>query len=394
MRRLGLLFALAGCALAVPALAQAAPKIQHPNPLFVGIRLDYISPLHTASGGVATLNTLDPAVTNQAVADLAYLNYERVGDLGGFIPAPVGKGYARGGRQVVGAANSAQIPLYGTYATTKVKSYTFTGALPNGPLPPAQGGAIFVPGLGVPPVVPPPSNANTTPPPNQGFAGRPGTTTVSITTTVAGTTTGTTTSGTPPNTTTTRPRTTTTRPTTTTTTRTTTTTTTTTGTTTAPTTTTTTTTTSPTTTTTPTTTTGGGGGGGGSDCGTIGLSVNSDLNCLFIITNAKPGDSILEKYTIENSGTVPYDLSLQITNDDSPDDHLWDDLTMGIWETPGPAPSPFPPLTDWEPTHITLDHLNPGDSVHIRVECLLPTTAGNVDMNKAAVMTLNWEATG
>lgn len=113
-----------------------------------------------------------------------------------------------------------------------------------------------------------------------------------------------------------------------------------------------------------------------------------------MITNAKPGDSIVENYKIINTGTVAYDLSLQITNDNPPDNHLWGDLTMGIWETPGPAPSPFPPLTDWAPSHITLDHLNPGAVVHIRVDCLLPTTAGNVDMRMAAVMTLNWEATG
>jgi hypothetical protein len=150
-------------------------------------------------------------------------------------------------------------------------------------------------------------------------------------------------------------------------------------------------------TTTPTTTGGGGGGGGGGsgDCGTIDVSVTSDLSCKFIITGAKPGDSIVENYTIINTGSVGYDLSLRITNDDPPNNHLWGDLTMGIWETPGPAPSPFPPLNDWTPSYITLDHLNPGDAVHIRVDCLLPSTAGNIDMAPmAANMTLNWKATG
>lgn len=32
--------------------------------------------------------------------------------------------------------------------------------------------------------------------------------------------------------------------------------------------------------------------------------------------------------------------------------------------------------------------------MHVRVDCLLPTTAGNIDMRMAAVMTLNWRATG
>lgn len=392
MRRFALVVSLASVALAAPGLAHAAPPIARPNPLFVGISLDYISPLRTPSGGVATLDELDPAVTNKAVADLAYLNYQRVDDLGGFIPAPLGGGYNLGGRAVVGAANKAQIPLFGTYATTKVRSYTFTGALPNGPLPPAQGGATFVPGLGVPPAVPPPTNGNTTPPANQGFAGKPGgTTTVSVTTTVGSPTTEATGTTTTNGKTTTRQKTTT-RPNTTTAPATTTAPTTTTTPTTPITTTTPTTSTEPTTTTSPTTTSSHSSPGP-TDCGTIDVSVTSDLNCKFVITNAKPGDSIIENYTIVNTGNTGYDVSLQITNDDPPDNHLWGDLTMGIWETPGAAPNPYPPLSDWTPSHITLDHLNPGATIHVRVECLLPTTAGNIDMRMAAVMTLNWKAT-
>jgi hypothetical protein len=380
VKRAAVLFALVGCALVVPAFAQAAPKIQRPNPLFVGIRLDYISPLPTPSGGVATLNSEPLHAVQPAVTDMDGLKYSSPADLGYFVVAPKGKTFAAGGTRLVGALKPSEIPLYGVYAHTKVKSYTFVNGFPSGAFPAGQGGATFVPGLGVPPVVPAPSNSNTTPPANQGFAGKPGgTTTVSVTTTVPGQTNRTTTNRTPP--TTTRRRTTT-KP----------------KTTTAPTTTTVPTTTAPTTTaettTSPTTTNSHPPPPPPVDCGTIDVSVTSDLNCLFIITNAKPGDSITENYTIINSGDTAYDVALQITNDDPPDNHLWGDLTMGIWETPGPAPSPFPPLSDWTPSHITLDHLPPGGTMHVRIDCLLPTTAGNIDMRMAAVMTLNWLATG
>jgi hypothetical protein len=373
VRRLALVFTLACCALGAPGLAHAAPTIQRPNPLFVGIRLDYINPLPTPKGSQKTAATLEPVqmpVIQSSVTDLDGLRYQSAADLGYFIRARKGDTFAAGGRRLVGLLRRSQIPLYGVYAHTKVRSYTWVRGFPSGAFPLGEGGASFVAGLGVPPEVPPPTNGNTTPPPNQGFAGNPGgTTTVSVTTTVPSGTTGTTTTG---KTTTTPPPTTTAPPTTT-----------------VP------ATLSETTTTTPTTTGGGGGGGGsGGDCGTIDVSVTSDLSCLFILTNAKPGDSIVENYTIVNTGTQGYDLALRISNDNPPNNHLWDDLTMGIWETPGAAPNPFPPLNDWVPSYITLDHLDPGTTVNVRVECLLPATAGNSDMNAAAVMTLNWKVTG
>jgi len=370
---------LAGLALAAPAIAHGASKIQRPNPLFVTLKLDYISPLPTPTGiGEAVLTPVQFKTTNQSIRDLQFLKYARIDDLGGYMPAKVGATSQKGGQRLVGRSNKPEIPLYGIYERNLVRSYTWLHGIGAGALTNEGGGAVFVPGLGVPPVVAPPTNGNTAPPANQGFAGRPGgTVTTTIVTTVQGSTTLQTTTST--GRTTTKKRTTTAR----------TTTTTTPGTTTSP---------QPptvfTTTTTPTTT-------GSSppppppptDCGTIDVSVNSDLNCLFIITNAKPGDSIVENYTIVNTGSVGYDLSLNITNDNPPDNHLWNDLTMGVWETPGAAPNPFPPLNDWVPSFITLDHLNPGQSLHLRFDCLLPTTAGNADMHLAAVMTLHFRAT-
>ncbi len=377
-----MLAALAGLALSAPAIAHGAPPIQRPNPLFVTLKLDYISPLPTPTGvGEAVLTPVQFKTTNQSIRDLQFLKYGRIDDLGGYMPAKVGATFQKGGQRLVGRSNKPEIPLYGIYERNLDRSYTWLHGTGTGPLTNEGGGAVFVPGLGVPPVVAPPTNGNTTPPANQGFAGRPGgTITTTIVTTVQGTTTSQLVTTTSTGHTTTKRRTTTARTTTTT----------------VP-----TTTTFPspptlfTTTTTPTTT-------GSSpppspqptDCGTIDVSVTSDLNCLFIITNAKPGDSIVENYTIKNTGSVGYDLSLNITNDNPPDNHLWNDLTMGVWEMPGPAPNPFPPLNDWVPSYITLDHLNPGQTIHLRFDCLLPTTAGNADMRLGAVMTLNFRATG
>lgn len=377
-----MLAALAGLALSAPAIAHGAPPIQRPNPLFVTLKLDYISPLPTPTGvGEAVLTPVQFKTTNQSIRDLQFLKYGRIDDLGGYMPAKVGAAFQKGGQPLVGRSNKPEIPLYGIYERNLDRSYTWLHGIGTGPLTNEGGGAVFVPGLGVPPVVAPPTNGNTTPPANQGFAGRPGgTITTTIVTTVQGTTTSQIVTTTSTGHTTTKRRTTTARTTTTT----------------VP-----TTTTFPspptlfTTTTTPTTT-------GSSpppspqptDCGTIDVSVTSDLNCLFIITNAKPGDSIVENYTIKNTGSVGYDLSLNITNDNPPDNHLWNDLTMGVWEMPGPAPNPFPPLNDWVPSYITLDHLNPGQTIHLRFDCLLSTTAGNADMRLGAVMTLHFKATG
>lgn len=372
---------LAGLALAAPAIAHGAPKIQRPNPLFVTLKLDYISPLPTPTGiGEAILTPLQFKTTNQAIRDLQFLKYGKIDDLGGYLPAEIGATFQKGGKRLVGRSNKPEIPLYGVYERNLDRSYTWLHGIGTGPLTNEGGGAVFVPGLGVPPVVAPPTNGNTTPPANQGFAGRPGgTVTTTIVTTVQGTTSQLVTT-TSKGRTTTKKRTTTAR-----------TTTTSPGTTTSP--------QPPTvfTTTTTHTTTGSSPPSPPppppTDCGTIDVSVTSDLNCLFIITNAKPGDSIVENYTIINTGSAGYDLSLNITNDNPPDNHLWNDLTMGVWETPGPAPNPFPPLNDWVPSFITLDHLNPGQTLHLRFDCLLPTTAGNVDMRLAAVMTLHFKAT-
>jgi hypothetical protein len=374
MRRVLLIVTLAATAVGVaPGVAHAAgrPAIARPNPGFVSIQIDYVNALHSVSGGIASLDPLEPAVIESAVADQKFLAYVRRDDLGGFVPAPIGQeALSSGGHDVVGQTGGlSQIPQFDQAASGSVRAFAFTGSPPA--TTPDQGQQP-VPGLGIPPPVPSPTNSNTTPPPNQGFGGRPTTPTVSTTTEV-----GTTTSETPGTTTTT---TTTTRP--------------------PP--TTTTTTTTPTTTTTTTTTTGttttqGGGGGGGSPpptnvCGTIGLSIDSNLaGCRIYAINMAPGDSTFEVMTIKNDADVPFTLSLQASGTPN---HLWDDLQMGVWEVGSPAPAPLPALLWWTLQENQLTTLQPGESVSYHIELALPSSAGNADQGYAASIDFNWHAQG
>jgi hypothetical protein len=371
MRR-GLLVLAAGLAIAftAPGFASAAghPPIARPNPAFVSIQLDYVSALHNASGGVASLDPLEPAVIASAVADQKYLSYQR-DDLGGFLPAPVGQqALSSGGHDVVGqASGQSQIPQFAQAASGTVQAFAFVGQPPA--TTPDQGQQP-VPGLGIPPPIPAPTNTNTTPPPNQGFGGRPPTTTTTGSTTTEPTTTSRTTTG--PTTTTTR--------------------------TTTPTTTTPATTTTPTTTTTtPTTTTTGGGGGGTpppptSSCGTIGLSIQSDLaGCRITAVNMAPGDSAFEVMTIKNESDGPFTLSLRASGTPN---KLWDDLQMGVWEVGSPAPSPLPALLWWTLQENQLTTLQPGQTVSFHIELALPATAGNGDQGFGATIDFNWHAQG
>jgi hypothetical protein len=358
--------------------------VQRPNPILVSRTVDYVTPLQTSGGGVASLEPLDPAVTAQAVADGNYLAYLQRDDLGGFVPAPVGQfALSSGGRNVVGVGHQSQIPTFAQAASGVVQSFAFVGGGGGGGAPPDQGTSA-VPGLGTPPTVAPPANTNTVPPPNQGFAGAPPTTTTTpgSTTTTGPTSPGSTTAPTTTGggggggggggrggTTTTAPPTTTTP-------------TTTTPTTTAP------------TTTAPTTTSGGGGGGGGSSpsCGTAGLRITSDLDgCRIYAINMAPGDATYEHVTIRNESGAPVTLSLRASGTTN---HLWNDLQMGVWQTGAAAPSPVPPLLWWTGGENQLTTLAAGASVTYTIELYLPGTAGNDDQGLTASIDFIWHAQG
>lgn len=414
--RTRVLLAAVTAALATPGMAQAAaqtlarPHLYRPNPTFTSIPLDYIKPLPTPSGGVAIMPPLSEAATRAAVLDQQRLAYKLLDDLGGFIPAPIGKlALSSGGREIVGARGKAQIPLYQHHAGGKVNAFTFIGG-PGTPVGPGDNGKQPVPGLGVPVAVPPATNSNNVPPANQGFAGngqngntgkpgtgRPGTQGQGTTSGPGGAGTGrgpgtghggtTTQSGTGAGHTGSRPTTTrqtTSAPTTTHQTTTQATVSTTSRTTTA----------SQTTTTTPTTTTtggGGGGGGGSGDCGGDGISIQTDPlhpGCVIELYNAKPGDEEHEVLKITNSSTTPYTLALKA---EGTHNHLWDDLEMGVWVASTPAPNPLPPLSFWTTQYNDLPvTLNPGQSVRLRIQLYLPVEAGNADMSLTAVIDFKW----
>jgi hypothetical protein len=377
MRRVLVVVALTSVAAALlPGIARGAgrPAIARPNPGFVSIQLDYVNPLRSVSGGVASLDPLDPAVIEQAVADQQFLAFLHRDDLGGFAPAPIGEhAMTSGGHDVVGQkGGQSQIPQFDEAASGSVRAFAFTG---TPPVTPPDEGQQPVPGLGVPPTVPAPTNTNDTPLPNQGFGGRP-------TTTPGTTTTATTTSGEPPGTTT-EPTTTRTTPTTTT----------------APPPPTTTapppTTTTATTTTTPTTTTGGGGTPpppASNLCGTIGLSIDSNLaGCRIYAVNMAPGDTTFELMTIKNDADVPFTLSLRASGTPN---RLWDDLQMGVWEVGTPAPSPLPALLWWTLQENQLTTLQPGQSVSFHIELALPASAGNAVQGYGASIDFHWHAEG
>jgi hypothetical protein len=365
--------AVAVAALAAPALAHAAaPPIARPNPVTYPIRLDYQAPLSEPDGSPATLTPLEHSVIMAAVRDQAFLAFEKLDDLGGFVPAAVGKlTLTTGGHDVLSPGiHTPQIPLFETAGGGTVSSFTFTGTPPSGPTPPPDNGT------GSPQPPPPPNPGNLPPPANQGFGGQPGgsqqapgggsTTTSSTTTTTAGGTT--TTTKKPPPTTTGG-------------------TTTTTG-----------------ATATITTVTGGGGGGGGGggsgcsggscaagSCGTPGIQIDSaPPGCVISISNAAPGDSVSEVMTITNTTGSPYTLSFRAVGPN--DNHLWQDLQMDVYDPLVGPSSPMPPLQSWLGSFHVLTTLNPGATVKYGIELYLPTTAGNVDQGKSAVVTFDWSA--
>lgn len=373
MKRLAVLAAVAS-ALAAPALAHATapPPIARPNPVTYPIRLDYVDPLLGADGTTASLAPLEQGIDMAATRDSAFLRYQRIDDLGGFMPATVGSlALTSGGHDVLSPGRHAsQIPLFSVAAGGAIDSFTFTGSPPSGPTPPPDNGNN--PGISPPP---PPSPENIPPPANQGFGGPPGGGhsgggggTTTTTTTGGGHRGGGTT------TTTTQP----------------------------PTTTTVVTTTVATTTTTNTPGGSGGGGGGGSGCsggtcaagacGVAGLSIDSSIpGCTLTISSATPGDSATETFTIQNTSGSAYTLSFMAGGANN--NHLWQDLQMDLYDPSGGAPTPpLPMLTSWLGSFHVLTPLNPGQTVQYVVELYLPTTAGNADMGKTAVVDFTWSA--
>ena len=365
MRRLALAGAVLS-ALAVPALAQAAPQlaVARPNPALVGIRLDYDNPLPTPAHAAATLPRLFRPVIAAAIDDQAYLAFRTGNDLGGFVPAPVGRLILVGGGHSVLApdVHAAEIPLLATAAGGKVLIFGYGGAGPPGgamPAPPDNARQPLL-GVGVPPTPPPPSADEGVPPANLGFGGEPGpppngggggrgggTATIAGGTTTKITTTTTTTAARAP--------------------------------------------------VEPATPTGGGGGGGpvagAGACGVPGISITSDHpGCVITIASGVPGDSVSELMTVQNTSGSSYTLSLEAVGPN--DNHLWQDLQMAVYEQGTPPPAPFPPLAFWLAGFNDLTTLAAGQTVTYVIVLSLPATAGNADLGESAVVGFRWQALG
>ena len=98
--------------------------------------------------------------------------------------------------------------------------------------------------------------------------------------------------------------------------------------------------------------------------------------------------------TITNTSGSPYTLSLRASG--AQNSALWqngpDGLLMGLWDVSGPAPGSFPTLFSWTTASWPLTTLNPGQTIQYEIELFLPTTAGNADQNKTAVIDFDWTA--
>jgi len=110
--------------------------------------------------------------------------------------------------------------------------------------------------------------------------------------------------------------------------------------------------------------------------------------CVISITNAAPGDSVSEVMTITNTSDSPYTLSFRAVGPNN--NHLWQDLEMDVFDPfLGPTLSP---LQLWLGTFHALTPLAPGATVQYEIELYLPTTAGNSDQGKSAVISFQWRA--
>jgi len=102
-----------------------------------------------------------------------------------------------------------------------------------------------------------------------------------------------------------------------------------------------------------------------------------------------PGGTALERTTIRNDSDGPFTLSLQASGTPN---SLWNDLQMGVWELNTPAPAPLPALLWWTTQENDLTTVAPGQSITFVIELSLPSTAGNADQGKAAVIDFTWHA--
>ncbi|HLX32332.1 MAG TPA: hypothetical protein VKR79_06120 [Gaiellaceae bacterium] len=342
MRRLRAVI-LVGLVLAVTIPTAASgqktqPVLRRPNPVLTSITLDYVNPIPAPGGGWAHLSPQAIRVIENAVVDLQYLRYTNAADLGGFVSAPVG--WLANGNcypPAAGVKCPGRITLGTNRGQTQVPFYKHQAKERINSYTYVKG-TIVGPGpcgactIIVPPVPFPSGIA--VPPGNGCFSGciTPGTTTTETTST--GTTETTTT----------------------------------------------------------TTTTSGGGSAG--DCGTIGLSITSDLDlCRIYIVNTQPGDSTFEKVTITNTSSSQYVLSLRVAPT-ATTNVLWDDLEMGIWVQGTTPPASFPVLRAWTTAFTPLATLDPGQSVKYEIELYLPIFAGNRDQNLAAIADFEWHAQG
>jgi hypothetical protein len=95
--------------------------------------------------------------------------------------------------------------------------------------------------------------------------------------------------------------------------------------------------------------------------------------------------------TIQNTSGSPYTLSLEETGPNN--NHLWQDLQMAVYDPTGGIPTPpYPLLTSWLGSFHALTTLNPGQTVLYVIVLYLPTTAGNADQGKSAVVDFTWQA--
>jgi hypothetical protein len=105
----------------------------------------------------------------------------------------------------------------------------------------------------------------------------------------------------------------------------------------------------------------------------------------------RPGDSTTEHVTVTNTSGSTYTLSLEASGVEN---HLWQDLQMGVWDETTAPPAPLPPLLYWTTSFNTLATLAPGESITFVIELHLPTSASNVDQSLVAVIDFTWQATG
>lgn len=106
-----------------------------------------------------------------------------------------------------------------------------------------------------------------------------------------------------------------------------------------------------------------------------------------------PGGAATEHMTIRNDSGGTVDLSLQAILRGT-QNGLWSDLRLGVWQQGSAAPDPLPPLLWWTGQDNRVTSLAAGASVTYVIQLYLPTSAGNGDQAKTAVIDLSWHAQG